>query len=92
MLQYKVTNSRRIVKEQEERIRTAKKELIVLWKMEINEAIYKKKEVLALGGKNVTPSLGPGKKAPHRAKRIDSSKKAVVSLRKVSGGKHAALN
>lgn len=91
-LQYKLTNSRRIVKEQEERIRTAKKELLVLWKMEINEAIYKKKEVLALGGKNATPALGTGKRPTHRAKRIDSSKKAVVSLRKVSGGKHAALN
>ena len=91
-LQYKLTNSRRIVKEQEERIRTAKKELLVLWKMEINEAIYKKKEVLALAGKNAAPALGTGKRPTHRAKRIDSSKKAVVSLRKVSGGKHAALN
>ncbi len=43
-LQSKLLNSKRIVSEEEEKIKNAKKELLVLWKMEINAAVSKKKE------------------------------------------------
>lgn len=49
-LQYKLLNSKRIVSEQQERIKQAKKELLVLWKMEINSAVDKKKEGFNLLG------------------------------------------
>ncbi len=43
-LQSKLLNSKRIVSEEQEKIKNAKKELLVLWKMEINSAVLKKKE------------------------------------------------
>lgn len=49
-LQYKLLNSRRIVSEQEDIIRESKKELLVLWKMEITTAVEKKKEGFNLLG------------------------------------------
>lgn len=47
-LGYKLINSRRIVEEEQDKIKNAKKELLVLWKMEINAAVDKKKENLGL--------------------------------------------
>lgn len=47
-LQQKLANSKKIVSEEQEKIRNAKKELLVLWKMEINAAVSKKKENLGL--------------------------------------------
>ena len=49
-IQYKLMNAKRIVSEQEERIKEAKKELLVLWKIEINSAVDKKKETFNLLG------------------------------------------
>ena len=43
-LESKLLNSKRIVSEEQEKIKNAKKELLVLWKMEINAAVSKKKE------------------------------------------------
>lgn len=51
-LESKLLNSRRIVTEEQGKIKNAKKELLVLWKIEINSAVTKKKEkfgLLALG-------------------------------------------
>ncbi len=47
-LQYKLINSKRIVEEQQDKIKEAKKELLVLWKMEINATVDKKRENLGL--------------------------------------------
>ena len=47
-MQSKLLNSKRIVSEEQEKIKSAKKELLILWKMEINAAVTKKKEKLGL--------------------------------------------
>lgn len=75
----KLNNSRRIVEEAEQRIKDAKKELLVLWKMEITSAVNKKGTGLALAA--------PMPKAEN-TKSIDA-KVALNKLKKVSGGKHA---
>ncbi len=77
--QKKLNNSRRIVEESEEKIRNAKKELLVLWKMEITSAVNKKANTLALAA--------PTPKA-QTTRGIDP-KLALNKLKKASGGKHA---
>lgn len=52
-LQNKLANSKRIVSEEQEKIRNAKKELLVLWKIEISSVISKKKENLELGAPRI---------------------------------------
>lgn len=81
-LQYKLLNSKRIVEEEQEKIKNAKKELLVLWKMEINSAVCKKKENLGL------PSPDKGEK-PQRS--MARNKNAFIKLKKVSRGKHASV-
>lgn len=47
-LEAKLTNSKKIVSEEQEKIKNAKSELLVLWKMEINSAVSKRKEQVKL--------------------------------------------
>lgn len=91
-LQYKLNKSKRIVSEQQDRIRNAKKELLVLWKMEINAAVTKKKDYLELtDGKG--DIQGTKSSRYHKAKRsAEFDAKTFIKLKKVSGGKHAAID
>lgn len=77
-LQYKLANSRKAVNTSQERIANAKKELLVLWKMEISMAVSKRKETLEL----VAPDA-KGEEPKRKQKTI------FGKLKKVSGGKHA---
>ena len=78
--------------EQQDRIRNAKKELLVLWKMEINAAVTKKKDYLELtDGKG--DIQGTKSSRYHKAKRsAEFDAKTFIKLKKVSGGKHAAID
>lgn len=80
-LQSKLLNSKRIVAEEQEKIKNAKKELLVLWKMEINAAVSKRKEnTLRLQGASLTKDSGEEQKG---------MKSPLKKLKKVIGGKHA---
>lgn len=79
-LHQRLTKSRRIVQEAGEKIKHAKKELLVLWKMEITTATTKRKE----GGIML---LGSGTSSPKEPKA--RSRSTIKKLKKVSGGKHA---
>lgn len=83
-LQYKLNNSRKIVQESEEKIANAKKELLVLWKMEITTLVSKKKDMLELGA-------GRSNYKPRREQkgRIELNAKSLTKLKKASRGKHA---
>lgn len=47
-LQSRLLTSKTIVQEQQEKMKNAKKELLVLWKMEITSVVSKKKEGIEL--------------------------------------------
>ena len=75
-LQYKLLNSKRIVAEAQDRIKEAKKELVVLWKMEINTAVDKKKEafgILGTGDRRETR-----KKSRKKQKSICKTKEGIT--------------
>lgn len=78
-LQAKLANSTKIVTEEQEKIKNAKKELLILWKMEINAAVSKKQENLGLP----MPAFG------HTQNKLEKSQSTLKKLKKVSGGKHA---
>lgn len=82
-LKQKMENSKKIISEQEEKIEKARKELLILWKIEIDSAISKKKEVLEL----------PGATEEHSelVKEKNLGKKSVFNLKRISGGKHACV-
>lgn len=67
------------MEEAEERIKNAKKELLVLWKMEITSAVSKKGTSLALAAPMPKTEMTTG---------VDP-KLALNKLKKASGGKHA---
>ena len=91
-LQYKISCSRRIVSEEQDRIRNAQKELLVLWKMEINAAVTKKKDYLELASGKQDTRVAKSN-GYHKAKRsAEFDAKAFIKLKKVSGGKHAAID
>lgn len=92
-LQYKISCSKRIVSEEQDRIRNAQKELLVLWKMEINSAITKKKDYLELASGKADNTRVGKTSGYHKAKRsAEFDAKAFIKLKKVSGGKHAAID
>ena len=81
-LEYKINNSNKIIKEQEEKINKAKKELLILWKMEIDTTISKKKETLEIP-ENIEES---------RAKVKNNETKGFLSkIIKTQSGKHACV-
>ena len=82
-MQNKLANSRRIVNEEQEKLKTSKKELLILWKMEITSVISKKKENLELGAPK------QDKRKTQRNNAVELNTKAFVKLKKASGGKHA---
>lgn len=86
-LQYRLSNSRKIVEESQERIKNAKKELLVLWKIEITSVVSKKKDMLELGPGRAKP-FGIAPRREQQGK-IELNKKALTKLKKASRGKHA---
>lgn len=79
-LNQRLENSKKIVADAEESIKRAKQELLILWKIEINSAVSKKKETLELEApkeKNIVQS------------EAQIGKKAFMKLKKASRGKHA---
>ena len=80
-LQGKLLNSKRIVTEEQGKIKNAKKELLVLWKMEINSAVNKKKERLGLlssgGNADSNGSRGVRGNALKRLKKVSRGKTCV---------------
>ena len=86
-LQYRLLNSRKIVEESQEKIKHAKKELLVLWKIEITSVVSKKRDMLELGAGR---ALGV-RNAPRRQQegKIELNRKALTKLKKASRGKHA---
>lgn len=86
-LQYRLATSRKIVEESQEKIKNAKKELLVLWKIEITSVVSKKKDMLELGsGRSQVIGSEPRR---GQESRIELNKKALTKLRKASRGKHA---
>lgn len=79
-LNERLINSKKIVNDAEERIKRAKQELLVLWKIEINSAISKKKETLELPEGRVKRNI---------QKEAEIGKKAFIKLKRASRGKHA---
>ena len=79
-LEYKISRSKRIVAEAQDRIKVAKQELLILWKMEINATVSKKKDML---------ELGAGKTRRPAQRSLEVNKRAFVKLKKSSRGKHA---
>ncbi len=82
-LRIRVNKSKKIIEEQEEKIEKAKKELFILWKMEIDTTISKKKEVLEIPD-NFTDDKEEEQK-PNIAKNF------LAKLKKVQNGKHACV-
>lgn len=86
-LEYKIRESRAIISEQEEKIERAKKELIILWKMEIDTTISKKKENLELAA----PAKATENKIQRNRTKQKKAKGLFVKLKKSQGGKHACV-
>lgn len=80
-LESRINNSKKIIAESQEKIKHAKQELLVLWKIEINSAVTKKKETLDLPA--------PGNKVQEIKKEAMIGKKAFMKLKKSPRGKHA---
>lgn len=79
-LLYKISNSKKIIEEAQGKIKQAKQELLVLWKMEINGAVSKKKDML---------ELGAPKNNKTTKEKINYNKNTFLKLKKASKGKHA---
>ena len=80
-LEGKINNSNKIIKEQEEKINKAKKELVILWKMEIDTTISKRKETLEIP-ENIEES---------REKVSGAKKNLFAKLKSIQAGKHACV-
>ena len=82
-LEHHIEKAKQIVKEQEEKIREAKKELIILWKIEINDVIARKHNSLEI----TAPT--EGKDDSNQSIEVENTRSLFNKLRKTSGGKHA---
>ena len=90
-IQNRVDISKNVITEQEEKIKKAKGELIILWKMEINSTLSRKKEEV--------PELPAPKEQEKFIKEtqeiqktndtLKNTNKLFNKLKKVQGGKHA---
>lgn len=87
-LEYKIRNSKMITSEQTEKIKKAKKELIILWKMEIDTALTKRRETLELPRpkKDNNEDFNKSRVSSKRAK-----KRAFIQLGRARTGKHACV-
>lgn len=90
-LEYKINNSRKIIKEQEEKIEKAKKELIILWKMEIDTTISRKKESLELPQSTQNSQIEENLAYENRSSKVKTKKNFFMKLKKAQGGKHACV-
>ncbi len=86
-LEYKIRKSQAIISEQEEKIERAKKELIILWKMEIDTTISKKKENLELAA----PTKATESRIQRNRTKQKRAKGFFIKLKKSQGGKHACV-
>ena len=82
-LEKTLETSRKVTKEEQEKIDKAKKELFILWKIEIDSTISRKKEVLEL------PSEVE-EIAEYKVQK-ESIKKTFLTLKKNKNGKHACV-
>lgn len=80
-LNERLINSRKIVTDSQERIKRAKQELLVLWKIEINSAVSKKRETTL-----ELPAPRTSRRSTNEAK---IGKNIFIKLGKASKGKHA---
>ncbi|MCI8621834.1 MAG: hypothetical protein HFJ50_09345 [Clostridia bacterium] len=87
-LGYRLANSRKIVSEAQEQIKNAKKELLILWKMEITSIVSKKKEMLELGAGRRSTMRMPAKR--EQVGKLELNKKAFAKLKKSSRGPRKA--
>lgn len=86
LLRDKISRAKKIITEQQENIKKAKQELLVLWKIEINSAVIKKKEGFRLLAPAVTPKVT---KNVDVIKVTNTAQEAMTKLKKNSRGKHA---
>ena len=86
-LEYKINTSEKIIGEEQLKIERAKKELIILWKMEIDTTISKKKEYLEIGA----PAEKTKSKIQRSREKQKRAKGLFVKLKKSQGGKHACV-
>ncbi len=77
-LEQKIAMSKEVIKEQEAEIEKARKELLVLWKIEISATISNKKETLLL----------PESTQEDTEKKGDT-KRMLSKIKKIQNGKHA---
>ena len=80
-LEQKINTSKEIIKEKQEEIEKAKKELLVLWKMEISSTISNKKETLLL----------PEQAEENKENKNTKTKIMLSKIKKVQNGKHACV-
>lgn len=83
-LEFKINNSNKVTEEQRGKITKAKKELIILWKMEIDTTISKKQERLEL--------LEEANENTQETKEMVKQRKSFFSkLRKAQNGDHVCV-
>ena len=83
-LEERMKNSNKIIKEKKEEIAKAKRELVILWKMEMESTIYNKRETLELP----SPSQNT-ENVEEITNNKKTSKKFLFKVKKMQGGKHA---
>ena len=81
-LEKKIKISKKIIKEETEKMEKAKKELIVLWKIEIDSTISRKRETLELPEETNETQV-------ETEEIKDVQKNFFTKLKKVKAGKHA---
>lgn len=83
-LEEKIKVSKKITKEQEEKITKAKKELLILWKMEIDTTISRRKETLEL------PEITENNNyVENETQKVEKS--LFKKIKKIQNGKHACV-
>ena len=85
-LQNKIQKYKKILNEQQEIIKNSKKELIILWKMEINATISKKKESLELPERTITRET---EDTMNIEETEEIQRNTFEKLKRISRGKHA---
>ncbi len=85
-LENKIKNYKKIKQEQEEKIQKTKKELIILWKMEIDSTVSKKKETLEIAETSV---VNDSKESKSVNDKVRQGRSFFSKLKKSQGGKHA---
>ena len=74
--------SKKVIKEQEEIINNAKKELLILWKIEINTTISKQEKILELAEDNKESNKGNKKKESifEKLKKVQGKEEYILRM------------